>query len=199
MQSESDRLATMRWNVIGHQTLTRRRIMLGATSIVGAFYLAACGAAKGQTAGNTSDFKLVSYDSGSGILPSGETSFAHVRPADKPLILNFWAGDCPACRGEMPAFQNVADQYRDRIIILGVDLGVFTGLGTHQSAKNLLDELKIHYPTAYAVDDKPVRIFGIRAMPTTVFFGKSGQILTTSVGMLSESQLRSNVERLLTT
>ncbi|HVB63793.1 MAG TPA: TlpA disulfide reductase family protein [Nitrolancea sp.] len=184
-------------NGMGDPRRTRRQVVLAGASMAGAVLLAACSTSGETAAGNTTDFKLVGYESSNVIFPSGTTNLAKIRPVDKPLILNFWAGDCPACQSEMPAFQRVADQYGDRIMILGVDLGVFTGLGSHESAKRLFNELSIHYPTAYAVDDQPVHLFRIQAMPTTVFFTRTSRILTTSVGMLSESQLRGNVERLL--
>ena len=48
---------------------------------------------------------------------------------ERPIVLNFWAGLCPPCRAEMPDLQEFNEEFQDRALLLGVDLGQFTGLG----------------------------------------------------------------------
>ena len=62
----------------------------------------------------------------------------------KPLVINFWAGLCPPCRAELPDFQEFYEEFGDRVNLVGVDLGQFTGLGSLQDAKGLLEELERH-------------------------------------------------------
>jgi thiol-disulfide isomerase/thioredoxin len=40
------------------------------------------------------------------------------------VALNFWAGQCPPCRAEMPAFQRVYDRHSDDFLLVGVDSNV---------------------------------------------------------------------------
>lgn len=64
----------------------------------------------------------------------------------KPIVLNFWAGQCPPCRAEMPDLQRFYDGFKDDVTLLGIDVGQFTGLGNRRDARNLLKELGITYP-----------------------------------------------------
>ena len=53
----------------------------------------------------------------------------------KPIVLNFWAGQCPPCRAEMPDLQRFYDGFKDDVTLLGIDVGQFTGLGTRRDAQ----------------------------------------------------------------
>ena len=77
-------------------------------------------------------------------LGARELDLAQLR--DKPVVLNFWAGLCPPCRAEMPDLQAFYDQFKDRVTLIGIDLGRFTGLGSEQDARDLLQDLDITYP-----------------------------------------------------
>ncbi len=144
------------------------------------------------------DFDLVAYQ-GEDLLGGRETQFLNVFAQGKPVVLNFWAGLCPPCRAEMPAFQAVADEYADEVIIVGVDVGPFIGLGSQDDAKQLLRELDIHYPTAAAVDSTPLHLYKVQGMPTTIFFAPNGEIVEQRMGLLVETHLRGIVEQLAAT
>ncbi|HET8627137.1 MAG TPA: TlpA disulfide reductase family protein, partial [Thermomicrobiales bacterium] len=139
---------------------------------------------------------LVAYQ-GDAVLGGHQARFADVFTQGRPVVLNFWAGDCPACQAEMPAFQRVADQERGRVIVVGLDVGTFTALGSHDSARQLMADLRITYPTAYAVDDAPLRLYHVLSIPTTVFLTAHGRVVTTVSGAMAESQLRAGVQQLL--
>lgn len=114
----------------------------------------------------------------------------------KPVVLNFWAGACPPCRAEMPGFQRLYDDQGDQFILVGVDIGPFTGLGSQDDARRLLQELGISYPAAYATDD-PTSSYNVRGMPTTVFLTPDGNIFSKRIGFLPEGELRSRLQDLL--
>ena len=135
---------------------------------------------------------------GEELLGGRETTFSKIFIQGKPVVLNFWAGQCPPCRAEMPAFQKVADEFQGKVIFVGVDVGPFTGLGSHEDAQRLLAELRIRYPAAYAVDAAPLRLYNVRSMPTTVILGPNGQPLQQVDGMMFEQQLRQAVEKAAT-
>ena len=139
-----------------------------------------------------SDFELVAY-TGQETLGGDEVNFVRLLDQGKPIILNFWAGLCPPCRAEMPGFQRLYDAEGDDFILVGVDVGPFTGLGSHQDAVQFLREFGITYPTGFAVDSTPVRKYGVQAMPTTVFITPEGEITRNWQGFLSEDNLRAQL------
>jgi thiol-disulfide isomerase/thioredoxin len=114
-----------------------------------------------------------------------------------PVVVNFWAPLCPPCRTEMPAFQRVADDFAGQVVIVGIDVSpYFTGFGGQAEATQLIQETGVHYPVAYAVDS-PLKDYGLKSIPTTVFFTPDGKIAKSIGGDLSESDLRNNVTVLI--
>ena len=69
-----------------------------------------------------------------------------------PVVLNFWARLCPPCWTEMPELQEFHEEFQERIILLGIDIGQFTGLGRPRDASKLLDSMGITYPTGFTDD-----------------------------------------------
>jgi len=141
------------------------------------------------------DFGIVAYQ-GDNLLGGHETTFANVFAHGKPVVLNFWAGLCPPCRAEMPAFQRVADEYGGKVIFVGVDVGPYIGLGSQDDARRLLDELGIRYPAVYAADASPLQLYRVQSMPTTLFLTAEGRLVHRQSGLLLETQLRTHVEAL---
>ena len=97
----------------------------------------------------------------------------------------------------MPSLRKVAEEYRDEVIFVGVDVGPFTGVGTHEDARRLIRELDLRYPTAYALDPSPLRKYNVFTMPTSVFLTPDGEIVETHPGVLTEQRLRDLVEQLI--
>ena len=107
----------------------------------------------------------------------------------RPTVLNFWAGLCPPCRAELPDLQDFYDEFNDRVTLISVDLGQFTGLGTQEDAKDLLSELGITYPAGFTDDNNVVRQYKVLSMPTTVFINSQGEIFRKWSGALNRDAL----------
>ncbi len=133
------------------------------------------------------DFDFTLYQ-GADELGSREMSLS--RLDNRPVVLNFWAGLCPPCRAEMPEFQLFYNEYKDRVTLIGIDIGPFTGLGSHRDAEELLRELGITYPAGFTNDGSVPRKFGVTGMPTTVFIQPGGEIFERRSGALNYSFLR---------
>ena len=148
-------------------------------------------------AGASANFEFSVYQGEEHFGGAENVNFTELLDDGKPIVLNFWAGDCPPCRAEMPAFERVWAENKEEVLFIGLDVGVFTGLGTEDSGRALLNELGITYPAGAPPNRTPVVNYTVRSMPTTIFFGADGQIMDRADGAINEARLSSIVDRLL--
>src|SRR6266567_2596402 len=143
----------------------------------------------------TTDFTLVAYQ-GQDVLGGDQIRFSHVLGEGKPVVLNFFAGACAPCSVEMPGLQRVADECQGRAVFVGLDVGPFVGMGSHDDATRLLKQLGIRYPAGYAVDSTPLTLY-VQGMPTTVVFDAKGQVVTKVTGTITETELQQALRKAL--
>ena len=175
------------------------RLLLGIALTI---LVAACGAPAAGTEGGSSSSVLtgvpvddaepeigflVSMYTGKSAVGGAEIQFADLQ--GQPIVLNFWAGLCPPCRAEMPDLQEFYDQHQEDVLLLGVDVGQFTGLGNQEDALKLLNSLGITYPTGFTTDSTVIREFGVFSMPTTLFISADGEIFRKWSGALNFDKL----------
>lgn len=85
-----------------------------------------------------------------------------VRRTYDPVVLEFWAPYCPACRKMAPVVNALADEYKGKIKVLTVN--------TEQNTKA---------PEEYNVTSIPA-----------FFYIKDGYVVATAVGSMSKDQLK---------
>ena len=93
--------------------------------------------------------------------------------------------------------QSFYEEYEDRVQLVGVDVGQFTGLGSPKDAGRLLDSLGITYPAGYTDDGRVVRDYQIRAMPTTAFITADGELFQTWTGSITREEVTAIVREML--
>lgn len=170
----------------------RRSVLKALTvALVAVMVVAACGGGS-----SSNDFTVEVYR-GQEVLRGQNVRFSDILAQGKPVVLNFWAGLCPPCRAEMPDLQQVYADYRDRVTLLGLDVGPFVGLGTKADAQALLRDLNITYPTGTTSEGKVVRSYQVFGMPTTLFMKPTGEIVRKWTGPLSRSKATELMEELL--
>lgn len=152
-------------------------------------------APKARESGKEAPDFLITVYQGEGVLGGKTVSLSQLR--GKPLVLNFYAGNCPPCRAEMPDFQAVYQQYQDKVLLMGLDVGPFTGLGSREDGQKLLRDLAITYPAGTTLDSTVPAKYGVLAMPTTVSINQDGTILRKALGQLSRQQINILFEELL--
>ena len=155
--------------------------------------LVACGETASNVGGNeagsrevAADFAITMY-TGASQVGGEEINFSDLR--GKPVVLNFWAGLCPPCRAEMPDLQEFYGESNDRVTLIGVDVGQFTGLGNRDDARDLLESLAITYPTGFTNDGSVMQDYAVLSMPTTVFINSKGEIFRKWSGALNQRAL----------
>ena len=139
---------------------------------------------------------LISMFQGQDVVGGQEVNL-HDLVGEKPIILNFWAGLCPPCRAEMPDLQEFYNEFEDRALVLGIDLGQPFGLGTQQDAQELLDDLGVTYPAGFTDDAAVVRDYEVLGMPTTVFIDAQGMIFNKWTGALNREVLEEKTLEML--
>ena len=93
--------------------------------------------------------------------------------------------------------QDFYEEYGDEMLLLGIDVGQFTGLGSPKDASRLLTALGISYPAGYTDDGSVVPRFGIQAMPTTVFITSEGRVYRTWTGSINKEEVASITREML--
>lgn len=91
----------------------------------------------------------------------------------EPVILNFWATWCTACRAEIPALQQVFEERKDQdLVVIGVDWGE----GRVGTARDYMGGLGATYLTAMDPDGGIGQGYRVRGLPVTLAIDSDGVI-----------------------
>ena len=94
------------------------------------------------------------------------------------VLINFWTTWCPPCRAEMPAIQEVYDQYRDQgFTVLAVDL-----MESDAQVMDFVEEMELTFPILMDRDEGVSERYRIKSIPTTYFVDRSGVIQDIVIG-----------------
>jgi peroxiredoxin len=163
---------------------------LARAAVASGFALAllAAGACGSQPAarlgGPAPDFKLQDVD--------GEpVSLAQFK--GKPVLINFWATWCAPCREEMPAMQELYDQYRDRgLVILALDMEEDS-----RQVRRWIDQGGYTFTFLLDSEGEQVKRYNVTAAPTSYFIGPDGVVRDLKLGALSRAEMQAKVEKLV--
>ena len=99
-----------------------------------------------------------------------DANYKELLESGKPVVIDFWAPWCGPCRSIAPIVEELATAYEDRAVIgkYNVDDG---------------DELSVEY--------------GIRNIPTLLFFDKQGNMVDKHVGTITHDALVAKIDALL--
>ena len=167
----------------------------GITIAVGLLVTLALVLACGDERERAADFPIV-VSQGQDLLGGDQVAMASL-VGERPVVLNFWAAECPPCRAELPEFQEFHEEYADRVLVLGVDLGQFTNQGTPEQGRELLAELEVHIPAGYTEDSDVLPKYTVLGLPTTIFINADGSIHNKWTGALSKETLIEKAEEML--
>ena len=98
------------------------------------------------------------------------------------VVLNFWAGWCPPCLMELPAFGSFADEHPE-VAVIGVAVDT-----SSDEVRSIQARTNANFTMALGTNEI-VSTFGVRGLPTTVIIGKDGHVAQKVTGMTSEAEL----------
>ena len=173
---------------------SRRGVHVLLAALAAGLLLAGCGRGSdgtGTVQANlpmAPDFQFEAYQ-GEKELGGRELRLSDVVALGKPIILNFWAAQCPPCQVEMPEVEEYYKKHRKQVLMLGVDIGALAGLGLPEHAVSLLHTLKITYPAVTTADEHVQGEYELLGLPATYFINSAGQIAHTWTGLLTKEKL----------
>lgn len=109
-------------------------------------------------------------------LADGST-FTLSENSGKVVLLNFWATWCGPCVGEMPAFQDLYEEYGDKIEILAVNC-----MEDEETVNQFIEETGYTFPIAYDVDGTISFTYPSSGIPYTLVIGADGIVYNIYVG-----------------
>jgi len=115
-----------------------------------------------------------------------------VTPAEKVIVLNFWATWCPPCRQEMPELNSFYLQRQNDLEFYAINL-------REDPAKvnNFMMQQGYAMFTLVDADGSVGTLFRTRAIPTTIVVDRNGVIQLRHEGMISKEYLEAVVKPLL--
>jgi thiol-disulfide isomerase/thioredoxin len=142
------------------------------------------------------DSEIVAYQ-GADVLGGELVKFSEVLAQGKPVLLVMWAPLCPSCRVQMPVMEGVYEEYRDRVLFVGLDIGSFIGLGSEDEARAVLDDQGITFPAGGTPDIDVLRDYEVLRTPSIYFVEPDGEILQKWDKILGAKGLREYLDELI--
>jgi len=115
--------------------------------------------------------------------------------AGKPLVLNFFASWCTACRGELPGFIRVQAGIAGAVAFAGVN-SLETGDGAAFAREEHIDAWPLARDVGGTQDSGLHDALGGQGLPITAFYDARGTLLKVHLGALSEDRLRELLHQL---
>ncbi len=97
------------------------------------------------------------------------------------VLVNFWATWCPPCREEMPMFEKIQQEYKDKKVRI-----VAVNMDTNESAlKDYLSKNPFSFDV-YKGNEEILKTLGISGFPTSYLLDKDGKVCKVRLGIYEE-------------
>lgn len=114
----------------------------------------------------------------------------------KPIVVNFWATWCGPCKTELPEFEEMYNEYNEKIEFLMVNLT--DGYNdTVENVKEFIRENNYEFPVYFDTEYSATNAYRIYSIPQTLFIDKDGNIIKLYKGQISRQTLQRYIEKML--
>jgi len=109
---------------------------------------------------------------------------------NKIVLINFWATWCPPCREEMPYFEKIYSEYKDKgLVIVALSLDA-----REDFVRDFIKDFGITFPVAMA-DNELANSYGVSALPVSFLYDKEGKLVKRKIG--AYMTLEEDIKKLL--
>lgn len=110
-----------------------------------------------------------------------------------PIMINFWASWCDACREEEPVLEAAWQKYQSQgVVFIGVAYE-----DTPQAGIAFLRQYGVTFPSGPDPNDTIAIAYGVIGVPETVFIDRHGTVVTKITGALDNGTLDRTLQALL--
>lgn len=108
--------------------------------------------------------------------------------ADKPILMIFWATDCPGCIKEMPELNALYQDYAEQGLTM---IGVAMSHDTPDHIRAMRQQRQLPYMITWDHNDEIASAFNrVRVTPTHFLISPEGEIVMRKIGDLNFEHLR---------
>lgn len=111
----------------------------------------------------------------------------------KVVVINFFASWCVSCGEETPVIEKFSHKYSPQTVVflaIAVD-------DTEKKAKAFMKKMGLTIPAGLDKTGKIKDAYGIYGMPTTFFIDKNGKVSYFHAGVVTETLLKHEIDKLL--
>lgn len=101
----------------------------------------------------------------------------------KVVLINIWATWCRPCCAEMPAFQQLYDEYGEELQIVAVNYGE-----SKEDVDKFVQKEGYTFPFAYDEEASVATLYPSQGIPYTVIIDKEGNVFKTFLGASSAEE-----------
>ena len=119
-------------------------------------------------------------------LGDGRLSLSELR--GHPVVLNFWASWCVACKEEAPLLHAAARAHAGNVLFLGLDIQDLSG-----DARDFARQYRMNYVSVRDGGGGTYSAYGLTGVPETYYIDARGRIVAHSPGEVSRSDLEQGI------
>ena len=102
----------------------------------------------------------------------------------KWVIINYWATWCKPCLTEIPALNNLYQQNKNKVVVLGVSYDKLS----HTEINKVVTQFSIRYPMLSTFPIQKIGVKNVSVLPTTFIITPQGQLAKTLKGPQTKKQ-----------
>ncbi|HET7873654.1 MAG TPA: TlpA disulfide reductase family protein [Terriglobales bacterium] len=114
----------------------------------------------------------------------------------KAVMINFWATWCEPCKIETPWLVELQKKYGDKGLQI---LGVAVDDAGEKAIADFAHKMQMNYPVLLGTEKVADLYGGVEGLPTNFILDRSGKVVGSEKGLVSESVLVEHIEKALGT